>query len=140
LHASINGALAEQFFDNAIEVDSAGTLALQAKAEYRWDQQDRDGALALYREAALKDPLNPSSYYNAGLVYLELDSLTKAQEYFNIAIQNNPAYINAYYYRGYATEGLGQVDRARQDYEQVLRLAPEHEEAQRAMARLATTQ
>jgi tetratricopeptide (TPR) repeat protein len=125
LHASINGSLAEQFFDNAIEVDSAGTLALQAKAEYLWDQDKPDGALALYREAALKDPLDPSSFYNAGLVYLELDSLQQAQEHFNIAIQNNPAYINAYYYRGYAAEALGQLGKARRDYEQVLRLAPE---------------
>lgn len=140
LHASINGALAEQFFDNAIEVDSAGTLALQAKAEYRWDQGDPAGALALYREAALEDPLDPSSFYNAGLVYLEMDSLQRAQEHFNIAIQNNPAYINAYYYRGYAAEGLGQLDKARRDYEQVLRLAPENEDAQRALARLATVQ
>ncbi|RMF02415.1 MAG: tetratricopeptide repeat protein [Bacteroidetes bacterium] len=138
LHASINGSLAAQFYDNAIEVDSAGTLALQAKAEYLWDQQDLEGALDLYRQAALKKPLESSSFYNAGLVYLELDSLVKAREHFNIAIQNDPAYVNAYYYRGYAAEALGQKEQARRDYEQVLRLAPEHEDAQRALARLAT--
>lgn len=136
LHASINGSLAEDFFNTAIEVDSNSTIALNAKAEYRWSQDDPQGALKLYKKAILKDPAGEKSYYNAGLVYMELDSLDKAYQHFDIAIQNSPLYIGAYYYRGYAAELKGDATQAKTDYEHVLRLAPDHQRAQEGLARL----
>lgn len=138
LHAAIDGSLAESFFDNAIEIDSSSTLALSAKAEYLWDQENPQGALALYREAILKTPMDERNYFNAGLVYLELDSLDKAYEHFDIAVQNEPLYVNAYYYRGFAAESLGQLDQAKRDYEQAIRLAPERNEAHEALARISS--
>ncbi|PSR14916.1 MAG: hypothetical protein DA408_01060 [Bacteroidetes bacterium] len=136
LHASINSQLAEAYFDNAIEVDSMSTVALNAKAEYRWSQDDPQEALALYKTAIRKDRMDEKSYYNAGLVYLELDSLDKAYEHFNIAIENAPLYVAAYYYRGYAAELLGKTAQAKADYEHALRLAPEYQKALEGAARL----
>lgn len=136
LHASIDGSLAEAFFDNAIEVDSNSTVALSAKAEYLWDQNNPEGALALYKAAVRKDPMDEKSCYNTGLVLLELDSISKAYDHFSMAIENAPLYAAAYYYRGYAAEALGKKEQAKQDYQHTLRLAPNYEQAQDGLARL----
>lgn len=136
LHASIDGNLAEAFFDNAIEVDSANTIALSAKAEYLWDQEDPQGALKLYQTAIRKAPMDEKSYYNAGLVLLELDSVAQAYQHFNMAIENAPLYAAAYYYRGYAAEAQGMNQQAIKDYEHTLRLAPEYVQAREGLDRL----
>ncbi|MCB0635785.1 MAG: tetratricopeptide repeat protein [Lewinella sp.] len=140
LHAGINGSLALDFFDNAIEVDSQSTNALQAKAEYLWDQDDPQGALDLYRQAIRLDPFGEEAYYNAGLVYLELDSLQQAYQHFNLAIENSPLYVGAYYFRGYSAEAMGELEQARQDYEHALRLSPDFADAQEALNRLQDLQ
>lgn len=136
LHASIDGSLAEAFFDNAIEVDAGNTIALQAKAEYMWDQNKPEEALKLYREAVQRNPMDEKSAYNTGLVYLELDSVSQAYQHFSMAIENSPLYAAAYYYRGYAAEAMGDADQARADYQHTLRLAPNYEQAQEGLARL----
>ncbi len=136
LHASIDGSLAEAFFDNAIEVDAGNTIALQAKAEYMWDQNQPQEALKLYREAVQRNPMDEKSAYNTGLVYLELDSVSQAYQHFSMAIENAPLYAAAYYYRGYAAESMGDAEQARADYEHTLRLAPNYEQAQEGLARL----
>lgn len=136
LHASINGSLAESFFDNAIELDSANTTALNAKAEYLWHQDNPKAALELYKNAIRKDPMEESSYYNAGLVLMELDSVEQAYQHFNMAIENSPLYVGAYFYRGYAAELMGNKTQAKSDYEHALRLAPEYTDALDGMDRV----
>lgn len=136
LHASIDGQLAEAFFDNAIEVDSTSTIALNAKAEYLWNQDQPEAALDIYQTAIRKDPMGHTSYYNAGLVLLELDQLQEAYDHFSMAIENSPLYSAAYFYRGYAAEQLGKIDQAREDYRHTAALSPSYEPAQEALERL----
>lgn len=136
LHASIDGNLAEAFFDNAIEVDSSSTIALSAKAEYLWDQDNPQAALDLYKIAIRKAPMDEKSYYNAGLVLLELDSIPQAYQHFTMAIENAPLYAAAYYYRGYASEVMGNTQQAIQDYEHTVRLAPDYVQAREGLDRL----
>ena len=136
LHASIDGDLAGAFFDNAIQLDSMNTTALNAKAEYLWNQDDPKAALELYKTAIRKDPMEEASYFNAGLVLMEMDSVPEAYNHFNMAIQNSPLYVGAYFYRGYASELMGDKEKAKQDYEHALRLAPEYTDALEGMDRV----
>lgn len=136
LHASIDGDLAETFFDNAIEVDSSNTIALSAKAEYLWNQDNPQAALELYKKAIRKDPMEEKGYFNAGLVLMELDSVEQAYDHFNMAIENSPRYAAAYYYRGYAAEILGKEEQAKSDYEHTLRFYPDNVKAKEGLARL----
>ncbi|MEM1214830.1 MAG: tetratricopeptide repeat protein, partial [Bacteroidota bacterium] len=136
LHAAIDGELAEAFFNNAIDVDKNGTIALNAKAEYLWDQDNPQGALALYQQAIREQPMDRRACFNAGLVYLELDSLNRAYQHFSMAIENSPRYASAYYYRGFAAENLGNASQAKQDYEHALRLAPDYPQALEGLNRL----
>jgi Flp pilus assembly protein TadD len=48
----------------------------------------------------------------------------KAIEYYNSAIELNPAHFKAIFNRGFAFDKLGDVDRAIRDYRQALQLEP----------------
>ena len=136
LHATVNTNLAEDFFDNAIELDSTNTIALSAKAEYLWNQDKPQQALDLYKTAIRKDPMSETAYFNAGLVLMEMDSVEQAYSHFNMAIENSPLYLGAYFYRGYASELMGNKELAKKDYEHALRLAPEYTDALNGLDRV----
>lgn len=137
LHASIDGRLAASFFDNAIEIDSSNAIAWHAKADYLRDKEDLKGALELYRQAAIADPQYEEAYYNAGLMYMEMDSIEAGHREFDLAIQTNPLYVRAYFFRGYAAELMGKKADARNDYDHALRLSPDYEQAREGLERVS---
>lgn len=129
--------LAFQFFDNALRVDSNSVVALHEKAYFLSNTLgDTEGALAIYKRIVSFSPQYADAYYNAGLLYLEMDSLERALEEFNLNIQIDPAYYPAYYYRGVCFETMGNKASALKDYEQALKLSPGLEAAQEGLARL----
>lgn len=140
LHAAIDSKMAERFFDNAITVAPRNIEALHAKADYLQDKGDLTGAIELYKQIVLVDRQYEEAYFNSGLLYLDLDSLAQAQQQFDLAIRVNPAFVSAFYYRGVAAELQGNVEQAKADYEQVLRLAPDFKEAEAALQQLQTPQ
>ncbi|MEZ5040925.1 MAG: tetratricopeptide repeat protein [Saprospiraceae bacterium] len=137
LHAAIGGALAAKCFDNAIEIDPSNITSLHAKADFLSDKGDFNGAIALYRRINLVDTQYDEAYFNAGLLYMEMDSVAKAYQQFDIAIQTNPIYIKAYFFRGYAAELLGKRQQAKADYQHAVNLAPEYELAQEGLTRVS---
>jgi tetratricopeptide (TPR) repeat protein len=130
-------ALALQFFDNALRVDSNSINALHEKAYFLSNTlNDLNGALAIYQKMIAIDSQYPEAYYNAGLIYLDMDSIKRAVEQFNLNIQIDPTYYPAFYYRGVCSEMLGDKEAARRDYEQAVALAPDFERAQEALNKL----
>lgn len=136
LHASIDGYLAEEFFDNAIELDPLNPYAYHAKADYLRDQDKLTEAIELYRKIAQIDSQYEEAYYNAGLLYMELDSVALAYDQFDIALQVDPLHIRSYFFRGYAAELMGRVEQARSDYRHALRLAPDYELPKEGLQRI----
>lgn len=129
--------IAIHFFDNALRVDSTHVVALHEKALYLAQVvDDLNGSLATYRKLISFHPQYEPAYYDSGLLLLEKDSLQAAQRQFDLAIQINPTFIEAFYYRGLASEFLGQPDKAKNDFEQVLRMAPDYEAAKEGLERL----
>ncbi len=137
LHARIKGKLAGRFFDNAIKVAPDNPQALHAKADYLADQGDFSGAIALFKKINISDPQYEEGYFNAGLLYMEMDSVDQAYQLFDLTLRVDPLHIRAYFFRGYAAELQGRPDQARTDYQQALRLAPEYDLAKEALARLS---
>lgn len=137
LHATIDSRLSASFFDNAIEIDSTNAIAWHAKADYLRDKDDLKGALELYRQAAIADPQYEEAYYNAGLMYMEMDSIESGYREFDLAIQTNPLYVRAYFFRGYAAELMGNKSQARTDYDHALRLSPDYEQAREGLNRVS---
>jgi tetratricopeptide (TPR) repeat protein len=127
LHAALGNSIAAQYYDSALEIAPDNIMALHAKAEYLTDQDKLPEAIELYRRINRIDPQYDEAFYNAGLLYMELDSLEQAYRHFDLAIKTYPAHVRAYFYRGLAAEWLGRTQQARNDYQQALRLAPDYE-------------
>jgi tetratricopeptide (TPR) repeat protein len=137
LLADKNSPLAEKYFDNAIRIDSNNIEALHAKAYYLSNKKnDLQGAIKLYKKINTIDQQYEEGYFNLGLLYLDLDSLDKAYQSFDLAIKFNPTFVNAYYHRGVAAEMAGNLAQAKLDYKDVLRLDPDFAGAKVALERL----
>ncbi len=137
LHAGIGSKMASRFFDNAILIAPKNVEALHAKADYLQDQNDLTGAIALYKQIVRIDPQYEEAYFNAGLLYLDLDSIPEAFRQFDLAVKVNPVFVPGYYYRGIAAEISGNIAQARANYEQALQLAPDFVEAREALRQLS---
>lgn len=134
LWAEKGESIAEKYFDNALRVDSNHVEALKAKAIYLANtKNDLPGAVKLYRKINVLTPQNEEGFLDTGLVFLDMDSLDNAYECFDIAVKNSPTYIKAYYYRGVASELKGDFAKAKIDYEDALKMAPNYEKAQEAL-------
>lgn len=124
------------FYNNALLVAPQSIEALHAKAFYLQNHNSVGEALDLYKQIHLIDSQYTDAYLNAGLLYLEMDSLAKAHEQFNILVSVDLTNPLGYFYRGYSYQLAGEVQKARQDYEQALRLAPDFQEAREALSML----
>jgi len=137
LYTTLKDPLALQYFNNAIRVEPNNIQANHAKAFYLANSAgDLEGAIAIYRTINLIDPQYEEAYYNAGLLYLDLEKPAEAFKQFDLAIQFSPTHIRAYYYRGYTNELLGKMDAAKLDYQQALRMAPDYESAKERLQAL----
>lgn len=141
LVAQKNIPAAERYFDNALRVDSNNVAALHAKAYYLSNQKnDLKQALTLYKKINAVEPQYVDGYYNAGLLYLDMDSLQQAYKSFDISVQMAPTFTEGYYHRGVTAELMGNSAQAISDYENVLRLDPEFQSAKTNLERLKKSQ
>lgn len=140
LYGAQGDPVALSYFDNAIRTDPNNPLNWHAKADYLSDQNDLAGAIEVYQKIMALDPQYEEAYFNAGLLYLDLDSIPQAKHHFNLAINIYPLHIRAYYYRGLSSEILGDSEQAKADYEQALQLAPDYEKPKEGLDRLQENQ
>mgnify|MGYP005990368369 CR=1 FL=1 len=136
LHAAIGSDLAGRFFDTAINLDPQDVTAIHAKADFLRDQNKINEAIALYRQTTEIDQQYVAGNFNAGLLYMELDSVNRAQEQFNIVVKNDPIHIRGYFFRGYTYELQGNKDKARENYAVALRFSPDYPLALAGMERV----
>ncbi|MBB4079810.1 tetratricopeptide (TPR) repeat protein [Lewinella aquimaris] len=125
-----------EYFNAAVDIDPGDVIAIHARADYYRDTGDLERAIAEYRRASITDRQYVAGNFNAGLLLMELDSVRRAYDEFNITIKNDPIHIRAYFYRGYASELMGDVAAARSDYETALRMSPDFTLALEGLARL----
>ncbi len=122
--------LAEKYFDNALSVGPNSIEALHAKAYFLSNHKnDLRGAIELYKRINKIDPQYEEGYFNAGLIYLDMDSVNQAFNSFDIAIKINPTFGEAYYYRGVACEKKGDVKGAQSDFKMAKELSPNEKQA-----------
>ncbi|MCP9234893.1 lipopolysaccharide assembly protein LapB [Lewinella sp. JB7] len=127
---------AVDYFDAAVDIDPSDVIAIHARADFYRDAGDLELAITEYRRASTIDRQYVAGNFNAGLLLMELDSVARAHDEFNITIKNDPIHIRAYFYRGYASELMGDAAAARRDYETALRMSPDFALAQEGLARL----
>lgn len=83
-----------------------------------------DKALEDFTKAADLEPNRPIFTYNKGLALYSQEKHQQAFDEFTKAIKLNSNYYEAYLYRAYACEGLGQPKSAIYDYGQAIRVKP----------------
>jgi len=136
LYESMGDPLAARYFENAVRVAPRNIYALHAKADYHSNQEELPEAIDTYRKIVRVDPQYDEAYFNAGLIYLDMDSVEQAQKQFDLAVKISPTNIQAYYYRGLSKEMLGNDAGARNDYEQALKMAPNYTKAKDGLERI----
>lgn len=136
LHAKKGSKMASVFFDNALQVEPKNTTALHAKAAYLHETNRLQAALDTYRQLNITDPTYEEGFFNTGIIYLEMDSLKRAYQHFDLAVKTSPTYIMAYYYRGLVQEQQGELKAAKSDYQQALNLNPGFDRAEEALKRM----
>lgn len=132
--------IAGRYFDNAVRVAPDNPYALHAKAYYLQNHGDPQEAFRIYREINRKNPDYTDAYLNTGILYLTLDSMDKAWEHFNIAVNTSPTDPRGYYFRGLIYEQQGKYEDAIRDYEQALVFDPNYSEASEALSLLKAQQ
>ncbi len=131
-----NNPVALQYFDNVLRLDSTNLEAKEFKGVFYKKRGQFDKAFQIYRDIIVRNPDYSNAYFDMGAIYLELDSLPKARENFDLAIKRDPLFVKAYYYRGHCSELEGNIEAALQDYRQASGMSPDYKEAKDALERL----
>ena len=136
LYANNNEESAISFYDNALTVDPQSIAALHSKAFYLQNNDLLTEAIAEYDKIKQIDKNYEDAYLNSGILYMEMDSIDRAFQEFNIMVGVKPESHLGYYYRGLANESLGKLEDAKNDYTSCLNLRRGFKKAKEALERL----
>jgi len=137
IYENENDKKALDYYEAATNVDKDNPATWHSKAYYLQNNGREDEALELYRKINLIDKNYVGAYLNAGILYLDRDSIGQAYEQFDILINIKPTNHLAHYYRGICNELLGEVEKAKEDYKTTLILKSSFTKAQTALEALS---
>lgn len=133
LHENKNDGMALQYYESAVLSNPQSMQARHAKAYYLQNHKDIPGAIEIYRSIIVDDKSYIDAYLNSGILYLEMDSLDRAYEQFNLMVGMNPTNYLGFYYRGVANEKLGRKEAALKDYTSASNLNNQDKKVQDAL-------
>jgi tetratricopeptide (TPR) repeat protein len=136
LAATQKGTEAEDYFRAGLMVAPNHIPLLKALASHQAFDNQPQAAIQTYRKIVKQDPDHAVAYFDLGLLYLDLDSIPKANDHFHLAIVTEPVFTKAYFYRGLTFELMNQSTKAYNDYQQALKLGYEDPELQSALNRI----
>lgn len=121
------------YFKNALRIDSMDLKAMLGIAQFYHQTGDLEQATSWYEKTVVKHHQDYEPAYNYGLLCLEQGDLVAktsaeeakkwyetAQQQFNVTAKVEPTFGEAYFYRGKASERLGDLEAALRDYDQTL--------------------
>ncbi len=138
LHEKKGSKDAIKFYDNAINVAPDKPEVFHSKAFYLQNNGDIPGALELYRQINIKSPNYADAYLNAGIIYIEQDSLDRAFEQMNLLAGVQPQNPFAYYYRGLIHNAYGNYEAAAIDLQNSLNISSDFKAAEELLIELQT--
>ena len=113
------------------------TNARYELALYLQSHGQPEEALAHYDTILMKYPMNYFVLFNKGYVnYVFLEDDEAALDYFNKALEINPAYTDAKYNKGLVLEQMGDYSQAVEIYKDVLKTQPDYDLAIDALNRI----
>jgi tetratricopeptide (TPR) repeat protein len=137
LYSIQNSSLAAGYFNSALNIkpDSKEVLYMLGMLYQENDQPDQ--ALGIYKRMIALDSTDKIAYYNSGYVKLVyLKKFKEASGLFSKAVQLDPQYADACFNRGYCYELMGEISKARADYEKVMKINPNDPKAIEGLNRL----
>lgn len=136
LQEAKGNAIAKKYYETALQRNPSNKQALMAKANFLARNNELLSALRIFKKMQSLDPENADPFYNAGLIFLDVDSIEQASSQFDQAISLNPLLIEGQFYCGLSAEWLGDYKKAKKHYQLALRLAPDYKEAKDGLVRL----
>lgn len=128
---------AEAVLTEAVRLDPKNSLAWDYLGQVRLKKGDYAGAIAALKKAVELAPLAyPEAYFYLGQAHLELGQTKEARFFFTKAVVLASKNADYRYWLGVANEKLGDLEGARVQYREALKLDPEHQKAKEALARL----
>jgi tetratricopeptide (TPR) repeat protein len=125
-----NRALAYDYFNSAIEIRPDFIEGHYDKAMFCQENDMVDEALEEYEKIIAIDPKFESAWHNKGYVYLIYKENYKlAIEFFTKAINIKPTYVGAYHNRALAWLKLGDIQRAKSDFNAALAIDPQYDKS-----------
>lgn len=94
-------------------------------------------AIKAYQEAILADPAYEDAYLSIAHIFAQSGKWKEARHYANLTVRNRPNSARGYYFRGLATENLGDKVAAKADYQKALSFRKNYPEAAEALNRVS---
>jgi len=126
-----------EYFKSAVKANPKSIEALYNLGLLYQENDQPEKAVQSYETINKLDPANKFAFYNIGYVNLVyLNKYSNGITFFTKAIELDPEYTDAWYNRGYCYELLKENEKARSDYQQVLKIKVNDPKAVEGMNRL----
>lgn len=136
LHESKGHNIAGKYYESAVQIAPDDVLTLHARADYYARMNLLQDALNDYKRIIEIQPDYEQAFFNSGLLYLDLDSVSLAFTQFDNTINISPLHVRAHYFRGYCAEMMGNKEQAKADYRKALSFSPDYSQAIQGLNRL----
>jgi tetratricopeptide (TPR) repeat protein len=128
IFAAKHNPLAVDYYNNALNLNPQSVETYYALGMYYQENEQYNKAMESYTTILKIEPKNKYAHFNLGyinLVYLEVYDV--AAKHFTDAINLDKNYAEAWYNRGYCYQLLGDVMKAKSDYQQAIIIKPNYQ-------------
>jgi len=134
LYATHNDPIALQYYNNALKLQPHSVEALYDRGLFYQNTGSIEKARNDYNELLKVDPTYGFAYFNLGYITMKYEKdYAKAVTYFTSALTHEKHYVEAYYNRGVCYEKLGDIQKAKADYNEALTIYPTYDLAKKAL-------
>jgi tetratricopeptide (TPR) repeat protein len=128
-----DGGAARVFIRESIEMKKSYINAYALLAQIELGANNESQALSILGEGVAANPRSRVLHYEIGIIHYRLKNFNRAVEALSKAIENDPNYANALYFRGIAHHTLGDKEASLKDLEKVLAMNESNQDLARVI-------